>query len=213
VTATSALATAVAYLLGSIPFGLILFRVFRGGDIRESGSGNIGATNALRSGGVGLGVATLLLDVAKGAAGVLVARAVASGDVTPVAEAAFVAAPIVGHCFPVWLRFRGGKGVATALGVLAVAEPTVMLAAIALFALTMAVTRIVSASSVAAACAVIVAVWWTDATLAVSVAVVIVALVVVFRHKDNLRRLARGTEPRLGSRQKAGGNRPDGASS
>ena len=112
------LSISLAYLLGSIPFGYVLVRVFRKEDIREQGSGNIGATNVARSGAKGLGVATLLLDLGKGLAAVLAARYFASGDAAryDVMVAAAVAV-VVGHCFPVWLGFKGGKGVATALGV------------------------------------------------------------------------------------------------
>src|SRR3569833_1494024 len=104
----------IAYLLGSIPFGYLLVRVFRKEDIREKGSGNIGATNVLRSGAKGLGLATLLLDLLKGLAAVMLARYLANGNYD-IAIAAAVAA-VLGHVFPVWLGFRGGKGVATALG-------------------------------------------------------------------------------------------------
>src|SRR5579859_3314272 len=140
---------AMAYLLGSIPFGYLLVRVFRNEDIREQGSGNIGATNVARSGAKGLGIATLALDMGKAYLGVLIARYLAPG-MYDVAVAAAVAA-VVGHVFPVWLGFRGGKGVASALGVfLALTWPSGV-AILLVFAVVFGLTRYVSLASIVGA--------------------------------------------------------------
>jgi glycerol-3-phosphate acyltransferase PlsY len=140
---------AIAYLLGSIPFGYLLVRIFKKEDIREKGSGNIGATNVARAGANGLGVATLLLDLGKAYAGVAIAQRLALG-MNDVAVAAAVAA-VVGHVFPVWLGFRGGKGVASALGVyLALSWPSA-LGIFVVFAVVFALTRYVSLASIAGA--------------------------------------------------------------
>jgi len=189
------------YLLGSIPFGLLLVRLFRGTDLRAVGSGNIGATNALRSGSPVLGIATLLLDLGKGVAGALVARAlVGPPDIGWPAAFASIAAPVLGHCFPVWLGFRGGKGVATGLGVLLVADPLLALIAGVVFALLAVPTRWVSLGSVGAALAVALGGALRASTPAQAAAFVLVAAVVIGRHHENIRRLLDGTEPRLGSR-------------
>lgn len=190
----------LAYLLGSIPFGLVLVRVFHGADLRRTGSGNIGATNALRTSGVGLGVATLALDLAKGLAGVLLARALAGDDVHPVAAASIVLAPVLGHCFPVWLRGRGGKGVATALGVLLAVDPRLAAAgAVAFFVLAIP-TRWVSLGSLGAAAAVVASTMIWHGLAPASVGVVIAAAIVVVRHRENIVRLLTGTEAKLGSK-------------
>src|SRR5580658_6120834 len=139
---------AIAYLLGSIPFGYILVRIFRKQDIRATGSGNIGATNVARSGAKGLGVATLLLDLGKAYAGVAIAKHLAPG-MYDVAVAAAVAA-VVGHVFPVWLRFRGGKGVASALGVMLALSWPSGVAIFLVFVVVFALTRYVSLASIVA---------------------------------------------------------------
>src|SRR5271154_1468939 len=132
----------LAYLLGSIPFGYLLVRIFRKQDIREQGSGNIGATNVARSGAKGLGLATLLLDLSKAYVAVVIAAHLAPG-MYDVAVAAAVAA-VVGHVFPVWLGFRGGKGVASALGVFLALSPPLALSILIVFAIVFALTRYVS---------------------------------------------------------------------
>src|ERR1039457_3727622 len=146
---------AAAYLLGSIPVGYLLVRLFRREDIRTVGSGNIGATNVLRSGGKGLGAATFVLDAAKGAAAVLLGALVASPLLPSVpqrnVEALAALCAVLGHMFPIWLRFRGGKGVATGFGVFLVAAPLAALSAIALFAIVVAITRYVSLASIVGA--------------------------------------------------------------
>src|SRR5262249_11223818 len=162
---------AIAYLLGSIPFGYILVKTFRGQDIRLSGSGNIGATNVVRSGAKGLGIATLLLDVLKGAAAVLIARMLAGPHMNPcitlngpfcetiVFESAAALFAVLGHIFPVWLKFKGGKGVATALGAFALLFPEAVLVSLAVFIVVLAVSRYVSLGSILAAATFPVASW------------------------------------------------------
>lgn len=186
----------IGYLLGSIPFGLLLTRAAGLGDIRRMGSGNIGATNVLRTGKRGLAAATLLLDGAKGTAAVLVVAAYA-GDSAGL-WAGFGA--VIGHMFPSWLGFRGGKGVATGLGVLLAAAWPVGLLACATWAAVAAILRISSAAALAAyalapAYAVLLA-GRRPALLALAI-----ALLVFIRHHANLRRLADGTEPRIGARR------------
>ena len=143
------LSISVAYLLGSIPFGYLLVRIFRKEDVRAQGSGNIGATNVARSGGKGLGVATLLLDLGKGLVAVIVARHLAPGSYD-VAVGAGVAA-VEGHCFPVWLGFKGGKGVATALGVFLALVWPAGVGILLVFVVVFALSRYVSLASIVAA--------------------------------------------------------------
>jgi glycerol-3-phosphate acyltransferase PlsY len=184
---------AIAYALGSIPFGLILTRMAGLGDIRQVGSGNIGATNVLRTGKRGLAAGTLLLDAAKGALGVQLVALLFGPVWMPLAAMAAV----IGHCFPVWLRFRGGKGVATGLGVLIALDWRIGLAACGVWALVFAVTRISSASALSAfAVSPVLAYFilppnWFIAPL-------FVAVLVFWRHTANIRRLLAGTEPRVG---------------
>ena len=187
------------YLLGSIPFGLILARGIAGVDVRQSGSGNIGATNVLRSAGKKLGAATLALDVAKGTLPVAAALwwfggAENAGDW----PALTAVAAFLGHVFPAWLRFRGGKGVATAFGAFLALAPAAALAAAGAFAAALAATRIVSVASIAAAatCAVAAAVLH-GARSPVALAALAVFVVILLRHQSNLRRLRRGEERRL----------------
>lgn len=195
----------LAYLLGSIPFGYLLVRVFRKEDIRAVGSGNIGATNVARSGAKGLGLLTLLLDLLKGLAAVLVARQVAPGGPgypSDLAVGAAVAA-VVGHVFPVWLGFRGGKGVATALGVFLGLAPRVALAALSVFVLLVAITRIVSLASIFAAAAlpVFAMLLLPDRSPAYLGGVIFLALLVILKHQGNIARLLNGTEARFGAKK------------
>jgi glycerol-3-phosphate acyltransferase PlsY len=190
----------VAYLLGSIPFGYLLVRTFRNEDIRQQGSGNIGATNVARSGAKGLGLATLLLDLGKAFAGVMVAKHVAPG-MYDVAVAAAVAA-VVGHVFPVWLGFRGGKGVASALGVfLALTWPS-GLAILLVFAVVFALTRYVSLASIvgAASFPLFGFHFVASRTPMVVFGFVFIPLLIIVKHHGNIRRLLRGTESRWGSK-------------
>jgi glycerol-3-phosphate acyltransferase PlsY len=204
--ALAAAATFVAgYLPGSIPFGLLLVRAARGTDLRAHGSGNIGATNALRTAGRGIGIATLALDVLKGIIGYVVALRLGQALGAPWPLFWATLAPVAGHCFPVWLRFAGGKGVATALGVLAVAEPRVLgLAVLVFFALAVP-TRRVSLGSIGAAATAAVAAFTLSGPgpgggLAPGLAWGILAstAIVIFRHRTNIGRLLRGTEPPIG---------------
>ncbi len=184
---------ALGYLLGSIPFGLLLTRFAGLGDIRKVGSGNIGATNVLRTGKRGLAAATLLLDGAKGAAGVLVGLLLAG---TPGVIAGGLAA-VVGHLFPIWLGFRGGKGVATGLGVLIAANPLVGLGAGAVWLIVAAILRMSSAASLTCfAAAPVIALLLGDSAIA-WLALASAALIYV-RHHANIRRLLSGTEPKIG---------------
>src|SRR5450432_4018534 len=194
------LSITIAYLLGSIPFGYLLVRIFRHEDIREQGSGNIGATNVARSGAKGLGVATLLLDMGKAYLAVVIAQHLAPG-MYDVAVAAALAA-VLGHVFPVWLKFRGGKGVATALGVFIVLFPKALLVSLAIFILIVAVTRLVSLGSILAAIAFPIAAYFIQhpdpkALIPAS----LVSLIIVVKHHENIRRLLAGKENRFGSKK------------
>lgn len=197
-----------AYLLGSISFGLLLVRLTRGIDVRSIGSGNPGATNALRAAGPAVGVAVLALDIAKGFLPVAVGRAV---EVPEGGLAWIAAAAVVGHVFPLWHRFRGGKGVATAAGALTALAPWPMLAAFVLFLVTVASTRIVSLGSVLAALSAPLfwvaggrLGWWSPPPTMALAGCVTISLLVLWRHQDNLRRLSRGEEPRLGGSRREG---------
>ncbi len=188
---------AVGYLFGSIPFAYLLSRRWTGLDIRQAGSGNVGAANVLRTSGVAAGIAVMLLDVAKGAGSVLVAQRLSPGDAAPAAAGL---AAIVGHIYPVWLRFRGGKGVATACGVFSVLTPAALGPAVALFVATVWFSRYVSLGSVVASVALGPAVYAMHAPAAFVASAAAAALVIVFRHRSNLARLAGGTERRIGQR-------------
>jgi acyl phosphate:glycerol-3-phosphate acyltransferase len=185
------------YLLGSIPFGLIASRLAGYGDIRAIGSGNIGATNVLRTGNKALAFATLLLDGGKGAAAALVAGALVPEHAALPAALVASGAAVLGHNFPVWLGFRGGKGLATTLGVLlAVAWPA-GLGACAVWLATAVVFRISSLAALAAlAASPVLMLWFADGTRAIFAAGL--ALLGFARHSSNIRRLLAGTEPKIG---------------
>ena len=189
------LTAALAYLLGSVPFGVVITRALGLGDLRLIGSGNIGATNVLRTGNRGAALATLLLDAAKGGVAVLIARALLGEDAAQLAGLA----AFLGHLFPVWLKFRGGKGVATFLGILLALAWPVGLAACATWAVTALVTR---TSSIAALMAAGMTPLWllllNQGRLIVLTAILI--LLVYLRHSENLKRIKAGTEPRIGKR-------------
>jgi len=192
---------AVSYLLGSIPFGYLLVRIFKGEDVRVSGSGNIGATNVART-SPGLGVATLVLDAAKGLAAVLVARVLFGGPDQQLimTTAAFLA--VLGHLFPVWLKFRGGKGVATSLGAFILLTPISILCMVGLFLLIAVAFRYVSLGSVAVAAAFPLLAWalheYRDSAQLVLIA--LVSALVIWRHRQNIGRLAAGTEAKIGAK-------------
>jgi len=186
----------LGYGLGAVPFGIVLAWMMGLGDLRKIGSGNIGATNVLRTGNRGAAALTLLLDAGKGAIAVLLARAL-TGEAA--AQLAGLAA-ILGHCFPVWLRFRGGKGVATFLGLLLALSWPVGLAACATWAATAAATRISSlAALVAAALSSIWAVVLGQGE--VFLLAVALTLLIFWKHRENISRLRKGTEPRIGAGQ------------
>jgi glycerol-3-phosphate acyltransferase PlsY len=191
----------VSYLLGSIPFGFLLLRIFRGEDVRASGSGNIGATNVARRSPT-LGIATLLLDAAKGLAAVLIARVLFTGPQQPLIMtlAAFFA--VLGHLFPVWLKFRGGKGVATSLGGFILLTPKSILCMVVLFLLVAVAFRYVSLGSVAVAAAFPLLAWalheYADPRQLVLIA--LVSALVIWRHRQNIGRLAAGTESKFGAK-------------
>jgi glycerol-3-phosphate acyltransferase PlsY len=187
------LAALLGYALGSIPFGLLLTKAAGLGDIRNIGSGNIGATNVLRTGRKGLAAATLALDALKGVAAVLLADALWGRDAGLVAGVA----AMLGHAFPIWLGFKGGKGVATGVGVLLSAAWWLGLAAAAVWLVTAVITRISSASALAAcAAAPLIALAVGDFRLAAFAAAL--AALVAWRHRPNIARLLAGTEPRIG---------------
>ena len=186
---------AIGYLLGSIPFGIVITRALGLGDLRQIGSGNIGATNVLRTGNKPAALATLLLDSGKGAIAVLLARALAGQDAALIAGAA----AFLGHLYPVWLNFKGGKGVATFLGTLLALDWRLGLAACAIWLVTALLTRISSLSAlVAAALSPLVALWLDGPRLALVVA--FMAVLIFIRHRANIARIRTGTEPRIGKK-------------
>jgi glycerol-3-phosphate acyltransferase PlsY len=201
---------AAAYLLGSIPVGYVLMRLFRHEDIRKAGSGNIGATNVLRSGGKGLGAATFVLDVCKGALAVLLALWIAAPLMPSVqprnVEALAALCAVLGHMFPVWLRFRGGKGVATAFGVFLVAAPLAALAAITVFALLTYATRYVSLASIVGAASFPVFAYFmvsgTRPAFFIAVQATVAGLIII-KHHANIGRLLAGQENRIGAAKTA----------
>lgn len=184
----------IAYMLGAIPFGYLLTRISTGKDVRSEGSGNIGATNVLRTAGRGAAVATMLLDIAKGYAAVWIAANLTDGSAGWAADAAL--AVMVGHAFPIFLGFKGGKAVATFTGAFLYLTPIAALAGIMVFVIAVVVTRYISAGSVLAAATFPIGVWLIEhAGVNVVLAAAIGAAIVVYRHKDNMRRLHAGKEP------------------
>ncbi len=189
-------AVTLAYLAGSIPFAFLAARR-RGVDLRRSGSGNVGATNVLRTSGVPLAVTAMVLDAVKGAVAVVIAQRLTEGPATPVAAGL---AAIIGHIYPVWLQFRGGKGVATAAGVFGVLTPLALAAAMGVFVVAVFVSRYISVGSVAGALTLATVAVIDDPPTAVVAGAIVAALVIVHRHRGNLARLAAGTERRIGQR-------------
>ncbi len=183
----------LSYLLGSVPFGLVITRMLGLGDLRQIGSGNIGATNVLRTGSKGAAGATLILDAAKGALAVLVARTLVGEDAAQLAGLS----SFLGHRVPIWLRFRGGKGVATFLGILLALDWRVGVACCAVWALTAAVSRISSlAALIAAALSTLWLLVFRDGQM--MALVILLTLLIYVRHWANLERIKKGTEPRIG---------------
>ncbi|HVG71472.1 MAG TPA: glycerol-3-phosphate 1-O-acyltransferase PlsY [Vicinamibacterales bacterium] len=187
-------AAATAYLLGSIPFAFLLARR-RGIDLRRAGSGNVGASNVLRTSGVSLAVLAIALDGLKGTLAVLIAERVSAVPAAPVAAGL---ASVLGHVYPVWLRFHGGKGVATAAGVFTLLAPAALTAAAAVFAIAVVATRVISVGSVSAAVTLPIATALMDAPRLVVAGAVLAAAIIVYSHRANLARLVAGTERRVG---------------
>ncbi len=190
----------LSYLLGSIPFGYLLVRIFRGEDVRASGSGNIGATNVARS-SPALGIATLLLDAGKGLAAVLLARTLFHASLLLLTAAALFA--VIGHLFPVWLKFRGGKGVATSLGSFILIVPKSVLCMVGVFVLVVALFRYVSLGSVMAAAffPLLALALHEYADMRQLAFIVLASVLVIWRHRQNLARLLAGMEPRMGRKR------------
>ena len=186
----------LGYLAGSVPFAYLLARRV-GIDVRTAGSGNVGAANVLRTTGTWRGVIVMALDVAKGALAVVIANLGTGGGTLAALSGT---AAIVGHIYPVWLRFHGGKGVAVAAGVFVVLAPVATATAAALFLITVWITRYVSLGSLAATVALPPAAWLTGASNAVVGSAAGTAALILFRHRANLRRLVAGTERRMGAR-------------
>jgi glycerol-3-phosphate acyltransferase PlsY len=196
-----------AYLLGSIPFGYLLVRFVRQEDVRDTGSGNIGATNVARAGGTTLGLFTLLLDAMKGYIAVFLTMQFAPNTVhgpSTFAIAAAVAA-VVGHVFPVWLGFRGGKGIATALGVFIALVPLVALASVVIFALIVAITRLVSLGSILAAVSIpfLALLLVPHRSTALLIGLSFISMLSIVKHHANIVRLLHGKESRFGSSKKS----------
>lgn len=187
------------YVLGSIPFGILFSRILGGTDVRRRGSGNIGATNVSRVAGPLAGALTLLLDAAKGAAAVWVAGRFTEGNAAAMILAGLAA--LLGHCFPLWLKFKGGKGVATALGVFLVLCTAAALAAFVLFLLVVAFWRYISLGSLAAAAAMPLLIYFLWAPghappLVITLGTLFAAALIFYKHEGNLQRLVDGTEPK-----------------
>ncbi|HEY6945910.1 MAG TPA: glycerol-3-phosphate 1-O-acyltransferase PlsY [Candidatus Acidoferrum sp.] len=189
-----------AYLLGSIPFGLILAQLFGGGDVRKSGSGNIGATNVARVVGPLAGILTLVLDIGKGAGAVLLGEKLSNDSATWMMIAGLAA--LIGHCFPVWLEFQGGKGVATAAGMFLMLSPLACLGALLLFLLVVIFWHYVSLGSVSAAAAMPLLIYFLWAPhhappLTITFGALAAALLIIYKHRGNLQRLVQGVEPKF----------------
>ena len=192
-----AIAVLAGYLLGSIPFALLMVRRWSATDLRQAGSGNLGAANVMRTSGVWAGVLVALLDMLKGAASVVLAERLSANAVAP-AAAGFAA--IVGHVYPVWLRFRGGKGVATACGVFAILTPLAVPPALAVFVVAVWITKYISLGSVLASIALPPLAYVAGGTPPAVAAAFAAAAIIVFRHRSNVVRLRAGTERRIGTR-------------
>jgi acyl phosphate:glycerol-3-phosphate acyltransferase len=200
------LLVAGAYLLGSIPFGFLLAKLFGGTDVRKEGSGNIGATNVVRAAGLPAGFLTLFLDAAKGAAAVLLGAKLSNDSATWMMIGALAA--LAGHCFPLWLKFKGGKGVATAAGVFLVLCPPALACAVILFILVVAFWRYVSLGSVSAAAAMplLIYFFWAPShapPLVITFGTLAVGLLIVYKHRENIRRLVEGAEPKFSFSKKS----------
>jgi acyl phosphate:glycerol-3-phosphate acyltransferase len=189
-----ALVLGAAYLLGAIPFAWLIARAAGAGDLRRRGSGNVGATNVLRTAGLVPGLIALVLDVGKGVAAVALAQAASVGED---ASAAAGLLAVAGHVFPVWLRGRGGKGVATAAGVFAMVAPGALGFAVVIFVATVVTWRYVAAGSLLATAALVSAIAFGGYPRATLIVAIATAVLVVVRHADNIARLRHGSEPRV----------------
>lgn len=193
--ATLLLWAVIGYVLGSIPFGLILSRVMNLGNLREIGSGSIGATNVLRTGSKAAAALTLIFDAAKGAIAVIAARALASEDAAQLAGLM----AMVGHCYPIWLKFQGGKGVATYLGLLLALSLPVGIGACIAWLVGAAIFRISSMGSlVSAAASSFLVVFASDVPMVILS--IVLTLLIFWRHRSNITRLRAGTEPKIGQK-------------
>jgi glycerol-3-phosphate acyltransferase PlsY len=200
------LTTLIAYLLGSIPFGYLIVRWQRGIDVRATGSGSIGATNVMRNLGALGFVATFLLDAGKGLVAVQLVSKMTFGDPTLVAAAAFAA--VLGHCFPVWLGFRGGKGVATGVGVFIAIAPWQVVLVLAIFAVVVAIWRYISLGSIVATAAFPVLVYlMKHPPIQIVIGAAGAAAIIIARHHANIARLPKGTESKLGQKKAVGSRR------
>lgn len=194
---TGPLLVLLAYLLGSIPFGYLIVQWQKGIDVRATGSGSIGATNVMRNLGVSGFIATFILDVAKGIAAVLLTSKLSAGD--PVWIAAAAVAAVLGHCFPVWLKFRGGKGVATGVGVFIALAPLQVVLAVVAFAAVVAISRYISLGSIIGTAAFPILVYYMKhPPLPIVLGAAGGAIIIIARHHANIGRLLSGTESKVG---------------
>jgi acyl phosphate:glycerol-3-phosphate acyltransferase len=189
-----------SYLLGAIPFGFLLAKIFGGADVRKAGSGNIGATNVSRVAGPLAGILTLVFDAAKGSVAVLLAAHLTDNSALWMVVAGFLA--LIGHCYPIWLHFRGGKGVATAAGVFLVLSPAAMFSALAIFIIVVIAWRFVSLGSLAAAASIPLLMYFLWAPhhappLAVTFGSLAISTLVIYKHDANMQRLVEGTETKF----------------
>jgi|HubBroStandDraft_4_1064222.scaffolds.fasta_scaffold346618_1 glycerol-3-phosphate acyltransferase PlsY len=196
----------VSYLLGAIPFGLLLAKIFGGADVRKAGSGNIGATNVSRVAGPLAGILTLVFDAAKGSAAVLLAAHLTDNSALWMVVAGFLA--LIGHCYPIWLNFKGGKGVATAAGVFLVLSPAAMFSALAIFILVVIAWRFVSLGSLAAAASIPLLMYFLWAPhhappLAVTFGSLAISTLVIYKHDANMQRLVEGSETKFSFSRKS----------
>lgn len=204
VTMSLVLALLASYLVGSIPFGLVLVRLVKGIDLRTVGSGNIGATNAMRAAGKPVGLAVFVLDFAKGWVAIWgFAGHVAGQEPLSWAATACGALSVLGHCFPVWLRFAGGKGVATGCGALVAMDPLIWVVGGAIWLVALGLGRMVSLASIAMGLAFPVAAWFLTARVEPTVGAALLALLILVRHRSNIARIVAGTESKIGSKRAA----------
>lgn len=202
-----ALALGLSYVLGSVPWGLVLVRLVKGVDLRKIGSGNIGATNAMRAAGKPVGLAVFALDFFKGWAAVAwIAGELAAAPATSALATGCAAASVLGHCFPAWLAFRGGKGVATGCGALVAVDPLIWVVGGVVWLITLALSRYVGLASIGMGLAFPLAAWWRTSTSgpAPTIGAALLALLILIRHRSNMRRMLCGDEPKVFVKKSAG---------